>query len=244
MSKKKSSPFIGITTYGRNEISSFSLPDAYIDTVREAGGVPVLLPPGESNLIKLAEALDGLIIAGGKDIDPNLYNGITHPSNTLVDSERDAFEIDLARLVLDRHIPVLGICRGLQILVVASGGTLIPHIPDEYGTVVKHRLEKETERPSPIEHMVQIKTDSLLAQLIQNTYISVASWHHQAVSTLPAGWRVVADAIDDGVVEAIEHQTHPWAIGVQWHPELCAKDPHHQRIFETFVKASSSKSQD
>lgn len=239
ISGKSKSPLIGITTYGRNE-SSFSLPDAYIDTVRDAGGIPVLLPPGESNLTVLIESLDGLIFAGGGDINPALYNGNAHPSNYLVDSERDAFELNLARLALDSNMPVLGICRGLQILIVVSGGTLIPHIPDEYGTLVKHRLEMEPGLRYPIEHMVQINRDSFLAHLIQKTYISVFSWHHQAVSIVPPDWRVVAHTLEDGVIEAVEHQNHPWAIGVQWHPELSANDPNHQRIFQAFIEATCS----
>ncbi len=238
MSKKIRPALIGITTYGRKEAIPFSLPSAYLDAVRIAGGVPVLLPPGDSDPAILLEPLDGLIISGGGDISPEFYNGDTHPTIYSVDSERDIFELSLAQFALKNHIPVLGICRGLQILTVVSGGTLIPHVPDVYGTSVAHRLEPEPGKRLPTQHMVKINSESRLAKVIQKTQIPVVSWHHQALHTLPSGWRAVAHATDDGVIEAVEHQYHPWAIGVQWHPELSVNDPNHERIFKAFVQAT------
>jgi putative glutamine amidotransferase len=232
---------IGITTYGRHDPIPFSLPSTYLDSVRKAGGTPILLPPGESNANQLLKPLDGLIITGGGDIDPALYNGAAHPMVYSVDNERDAFEINLAKFALESHIPVLGICRGLQILVVASGGTLIPHIPDEYGTSIAHRLEPEPGVRKHTEHTVKITQNSRLGKLIQKTNISVVSWHHQAVGILPSNWRAVAHAAEDGVIEAAEHLHHPWAVGVQWHPEMSQNDPNHERIFQGFVESTYSK---
>jgi putative glutamine amidotransferase len=200
-----------------------------------------LLPPGESNAATLLKRLDGLIITGGGDIDPGLYNGAAHPMVYSVDNERDAFEINLAKFALENHIPILGICRGLQILVVASGGTLIPHIPDVYGTTVAHRLESESGSRKAIEHDVIITPSSRIGKLIQKTRISVVSWHHQAVDKLPSNWRPVAHAVGDKVIEAAEHIYHPWAVGVQWHPEMSQNDPNHERIFKGFIESTYNK---
>ncbi|MDZ8079021.1 MAG: gamma-glutamyl-gamma-aminobutyrate hydrolase family protein [Nostoc sp. DcaGUA01] len=241
MSRKSRKALIGITTYGRQAALPFSLPSEYIDAVRTAGGIPILLPPGEIEPARLLDSLDGLIISGGGDIDPVCYNGFAHPTIYSVDGERDAFELELAKFALERHLPILGICRGLQILIVSCGGTLIPHIPDVYGTSALHRLEPEPGRRLPTEHPVTIDVDSCLADCLQNSHISVVSWHHQAVDKVPSGWRVVAHASDDGVIEAVEHEHHPWAIGVQWHPELSTVDPNHQKIFQAFVQAAHTK---
>ncbi|BAY80115.1 peptidase C26 (plasmid) [Nostoc linckia NIES-25] len=243
MISKSRKALIGITTYGRQAALPFSLPSEYIDVVRAAGGIPILLPPGEIEPARLLDSLDGLIISGGGDIDPVCYNGFAHPTIYAVDSERDAFELELAKFALERHLPILGICRGLQILMVACGGTLIPHIPDVYGTSALHRLEPEPGRRLPTEHFVKIDLESYLADCLQNSHVSVVSWHHQAVDKVPSGWRVVGHALDDGVIEAVEHEHHPWAIGVQWHPELSTVvDPSNQRLFQALVRAAHTKS--
>jgi putative glutamine amidotransferase len=126
-------PLIGITTSGQRLTGNFSLPAVYADAVRQAGGRVILLPPGEVDPKFILDLVDGLVFCGGGDIDPATYNGSPHPSIYNVDSERDAFEITLARQVLATDIPVLGICRGLEVLVIASGGDLVPHLPDEFG---------------------------------------------------------------------------------------------------------------
>jgi putative glutamine amidotransferase len=237
MLEQSRSPMIGISTYGRKEPSPFSLPSVYIDAVRAAGGVPVLLPPGETDPALLLEHLDGLIIPGGGDIDPSWYYGDSHHSIYCVDLERDAFELGLAKFALENYLPVLGICRGLQIMIVVSGGTLIPHVPDEYFGV--HRLDPEPGKRYPTEHQVQIVLgESRLAKITESTKFSVVSWHHQGVRTVPESWNIVAHSLEDGLIEAIEHQHHPWAIGVQWHPELSPTSPEHQRIFKAFVAAT------
>jgi putative glutamine amidotransferase len=240
MTKKLKAPRIGITTYGRKEPFPFSLPSVYVDAVRAAGGVPVLLPPGETDPAMLLEPLDGLILPGGGDIDPTWYKGFSHPAIYSVDLERDAFELELARFALDNRMPLLGICRGLQILIVVCGGTLIPHVPDEYVGI--HRLDSEPGQRHPTEHIIQIASEeSRLAKITKKTKFRVVSWHHQAVRTVPSGWRVVAYSLEDGLIEAAEHQHHPWAIGLQWHPELSPNDPEHQRIFQAFVEAADAR---
>ncbi|HEY9884691.1 MAG TPA: gamma-glutamyl-gamma-aminobutyrate hydrolase family protein [Thermosynechococcaceae cyanobacterium] len=228
-------PLIGITTYGRNEAGDVSLPGAYLDAVQQVGGVPILLPPHQAPLDRLLEKIDGFILAGGGDIAPSLYGGAHHPTIYSVDAERDAFEFALAKAALAKQIPVLGICRGMQMLSVASGAALIPHVPDVYGDAIAHRLDLPR-RPTP--HPLQLEANSRLAALMQAVHIDVMSWHHQAVKTLPSGWRVAAQATD-GLLEAIECEHHPWAIGVQWHPELSPHDPAHQKLFRALILAAA-----
>jgi len=227
-------PVIGITTYSRSEAGEFTLPGSYVDAVQQAGGSPVLLPPNQPDPARLLEVLDGLVFAGGGDIDPELYGGNHHHTVYLVDEERDGFELALARQALMQEIPTLGICRGMQVLSVASGADLITHVPEVYGTQVAHRLDNPRR---PIPHAVQVQTESRLAGILGATEITVVSWHHQAVKTVPDCWQVVAHA-SDGLVEALEHRHHPWMVAVQWHPELSPEEVVHQRLFKSLIRAA------
>lgn len=238
MNPFKISPLIGITTYERNEAEQFVLYAAYVDAVRRAGGVPVLLPPGEGNSDRLIQRLDGLVFTGGGDIHPDHYNGDFHPTIYKIDVERDRFELDLARRAIRANVAVLGICRGMQVLSVVSGGQLLAHVPDTFGTSTLHREEQI----SPTRHGVELVPHSRLARIMETTAVEVVSWHHQAVTTVPAGWQIAAHA-PDGLIEAVEHRDHPWAIALQWHPELsAAHDPCQQRIFDAFVEAAQQSS--
>lgn len=233
MTQLTNSPIIGITTYGRDQSGNFYLPGAYVEAVRKAGGVPILLPPGESNPDQILKLVDGLIFSGGGDIDPTLYGGSSHPSISRVDTERDAFEIALAKEVLREDIPVLGICRGSQLLNVATDGDLVTHVPDKFGLNVLHQGVNREET----EHLVQIVPQSRLAQIIGDSELSVVSKHHQAPRKIASAWRIVARAAD-GVIEALEYEKHPWMIAVLWHPELSLDDARHQRLFDAFVNAA------
>ncbi len=234
---QKSLPIVGITTYSRSEAGEFYLPGAYVDAIQLAGGLPVLLPPNQPEPSRILDFVDGLVFSGGGDIDPEIYGGSHHPTIYLVDEERDSFELSLAKAALTANIPTLGICRGMQILNVASGGTLITHVPEVYGETIAHRLDHPRR---PIPHPVQVKPDTRLAQIVGETEVGVVSWHHQAVKTLPNCWQVVANAAD-GLIEAIEHTLHPWMVALQWHPELSPEDPVHQRIFQALVKEAKGK---
>lgn len=227
-------PVIGITTYSRNEAGEFYLPGAYIDAVQLAGGIPVLLPPNQPAPKQILAIVDGLIFSGGGDIDPQHYNGEHHPSIYLVDAERDEFELALAKAAIASNVPVLGICRGMQILSVASGGSLITHVPDVYGETINHRLDHPRR---PIPHDVQVQPNSRMARILGKTEITVVSWHHQAIKAVPEGWTAIAQA-EDGLIEALEHQEHPWMLAVQWHSELSPDDPVHQRLFQALVEAA------
>lgn len=230
-------PIIGITTSCKTETGHYSLFSNYIDAVRRAGGVPILLTPGEIHQARILDFVDGLLFSGGGDIDPTEYDGSSHPSIYRINAERDAFELGLANLALKTSIPLLGICRGLEILTVVSGGRLISHIPDEFGSSIIHR----TDQSHSAEHPVQVIPRTRLCTLLhRKTEINVVSWHHQAAQAAPTGWRIAAQA-SDGVIEALEHQHHPWAIAVQWHPELAPEDPSQQQIFKAFIQAAAQR---
>jgi len=236
-----SAPIIGITTPGPDASGTVQLHTAYIHAVRRAGGIPVLLTPGEEQGDRLLASLDGLLLTGGGDLHPQHYNGSLHPTLARMDLERDRFELALARQALQSDRPILGICRGMQVLSVASGVSLLPHVPDWFGTDTSHMI-LQAGIPVPTQHSVKLVSGSQLRALVGATTVDVMSWHHQAITTIPAGWRVAAYA-PDGLIEAMEHGTHPWAIAVQWHPELSAlDDPHQSRIFRAFVQAAQGLS--
>jgi putative glutamine amidotransferase len=227
-------PLIGITTYGRGDVSRFSLPAAYVDAVRRAGGIPVLVPPGEINLPVLVGSVSAMILTGGGDIDPNHYGGLSHAAIYGVDAERDAMELALARLLAAVKRPTLGICRGIQTINVALGGTLIEHLPDVVGDQIEHRHPVRR----IIEHPVHVEPGSRLAAVLGQLAFPVVSWHHQAIRQTAPSLRAVGWA-PDGTVEAVEMPEHPWLIAVQWHPELTAgNDALQQRLFDGLVQAA------
>lgn len=227
-------PLIGLTTYGRSADNRYTLPAEYLDAVRRAGGVPLLISPGETHRREVLEVVDALILSGGGDIDPDAYGGRRHPTNYGIDMERDVLEIDLARRIVSSGLPTLGICRGAQILNIAHGGTLIEHVPDEVGEAVLHRAPPR----EPIAHAIRLQGQSRLAKILGRLEFQAASWHHQALREVAPGFTIAGHA-PDGTVEAIEMPTHPWLIAVQWHPELtAASDPLQQRIFDAIVEAA------
>jgi putative glutamine amidotransferase len=226
-------PLIGISSYGRaGQRQTFSLPCEYVDVVRLAGGVPVVLPAVEGDIPEALEAIEALILPGGGDVDPAHYGGARHEANYGISAERDGFELALARAALARpDLPILCICRGMQLLNVALGGDLLSHIPDHYGDEVAHRHPELR----PVPHPVRIEPASRIAGILGATELTVWSVHHQAVNRLGKGLRAVAWS-PDGVIEAVESERHPFLIGVQWHPELAAlADDRQRRLFEALV---------
>ncbi|HUS24853.1 MAG TPA: gamma-glutamyl-gamma-aminobutyrate hydrolase family protein [Candidatus Binatia bacterium] len=227
-------PLIGITTYGRDERGRYTLPSEYVSAVQRAGGLPLLIPPVPDNAAQYLALVDGLVLAGGGDIDPQHYGGTQIDTLYSVDAERDQLELALARAALQARQPTLAICRGMQIVNVCLGGTLIGHLPDEVGEAVLHR--KPPREPTP--HAVSVKAGSRLAAILGATTLSPMSWHHQAIRQAAPGFEAVAHA-PDGTIEAAELKSHPWLIAVQWHPELTAhQDPIQQRLFDALVAAA------
>jgi putative glutamine amidotransferase len=229
-------PLIGISSYGRGgQRLSFSVPCEYVDAIRRAGGVPIVLPPVLGPVQEALDAVSGLIFPGGGDIHPEHYGGNDHDANYGICHERDHFELVLARAALERpNLPVLCVCRGMQLLNVTLGGDLVPHIPDVFGTAVVHR----TPDVQAIPHAVEVAPESRLASVYGATSITVQSVHHQAVGRLGEGLRAVAWAAD-GVVEAIESERHDFVVGVQWHPELdVAVEDRARDLFHALVEKS------
>jgi putative glutamine amidotransferase len=234
-------PLIGITTYHRDrgERERFHVPAAYVDAVRLEGGLPVLLPPGDARPDEILDSIDGLLLCGGGDIDPARFGGRDgHEAQYATCSERDGFELALAREALERRMPLLAICRGLQVLNVLRGGDLHVHLPDVVGVRVIHRLAQDRHTMHP----VRIEPASRLAAVLGTSAVEVASWHHQAVDRLGEGLRAVAWA-EDGTIEAVELADHPEVLSVQWHPELQVADggSPHRRLFRTLVQRAGER---
>jgi len=224
---------IGITVYRNLDEGGYYIPDGYVESVRQAGGIPLLLTPGETRLNQVLRTIHGIIFAGGGDMDPALYGGSNHPTIERVDTVRDTFEIDLAKRLFKLNTPVLGICRGFQLLAVASGSQMISHIPEEIGEAVIHK----DPGGDSVRHPVTLEPDSRLANITGSKEFEVESEHHQAIRNVTDEWQIVASA-SDGIIEAMEHKHHPWMISVLWHPEMSIDEAEQQRIFRAFVAAA------
>jgi putative glutamine amidotransferase len=228
-------PRVGITTYAVNSVGEIPVPQQYVSSVRRAGGIPLLIAPGETQLAALLDTLDALVLAGGGDICPTRYGGRGHETVYSVSTERDESELRMVEELFERRLPMLAICRGLQVVNVALGGTLHPHLPDVVGETIAHRAPPRL----PIPHSITVAADSRLSAIMgasQGNGIECMSWHHQAVDRPGHGCRAVANSVD-GVVEAIEIAERPELIAVQWHPELTShEDAAQQRLFDELVR--------
>ena len=179
--------------------------------------------------------IDGLILIGGGDVCPSCYEQESHETVYMTDSQRDRYELDLFKAALDVDIPVFGICRGIQVMNVALGGSLHQHLPDVVGDEVRHRLPPR----EPVNHTVFAEPDSRLATILQTEEFDAPSWHHQAVDRVAEPFVAVAYARDN-TIEALELPDHKWCIAVQWHPELAPDDPIQQRLFTDFINHCKS----
>ena len=217
-------PRIGICAYRTHarwthwEMPAIVMPQGYVDGVEAAGGIPVLLPPtaiGAEHAGSLLDGIDGLVLSGGPDIDARIYGACRHELADPPNGLRDAFELALLRGALARRLPVLGICRGMQLLNVVRGGTLDQHLPD--GELATHRPQLGTFG----RHDVDVEPGSRLASVVGGVVECIHSHHHQVVSEVGMGLVVSARA-QDGTVEAIEDPTEAFCLGVLWHPEEAA----------------------
>ncbi|HEX7809447.1 MAG TPA: gamma-glutamyl-gamma-aminobutyrate hydrolase family protein [Thermoanaerobaculia bacterium] len=205
----------------------------YVEAVRRAGAIPVLIPPQPENAETLVATLDGVLLAGGFDCDPALYNEAPHPTLEPMDTRRQENELAMARAAHAAGIPTLGICLGMQMMNVAAGGSLIQDIDSSIDTDIRHASIPEDRA----RHDVLIDADSRLATMVPTLEFNVNSSHHQAVARVGEGLRVTAHA-PDKVVEAIEDPKHPFFIGVQWHPEDMRAEASASSLFGAFIAAA------
>ncbi len=214
----------------------YAVPDAYVSALHRAGVRAVLVPTVAIDDPEATLApFDGLLLAGGGDIEPSRYGGQPHPEVYGVDAARDAAELALVRAALVVGVPVFAICRGMQVLNVALGGTLHQHLPDLQGM----DLHGQPGRDLSVVHDVKVTEGTLLAQAGGRSVLRCTSHHHQAVDRLGAGLTAVA-ASGDGLVEAVELEDpgNRWVLGVQWHPEMTASDDHSQQaLFNALAEA-------
>lgn len=215
--------------------------DSYLHCLRSAGALPVIVPLGlaESSLHDLFDRLDGVLLAGGGDLAPEAYGQTPpHPAVREVNPARDEAELNITRWAAAADVPLLGICRGHQVVNVALGGTLIMDIPTQVKTTINHHTGR-TKPLGAVAHNVTISPDSHLAAILNTTEIGTNSRHHQAIDRPAEGLRITAHA-PDGVIEAAEHPDRHFLLAVQWHPEnMCADDPAMQALFTAFVRAAA-----
>lgn len=205
----------------------------YVESLKRAGAVPVLIPPQPENAAEIVGGLDGVLLAGGDDCDPALYGETPHPSVEPMDPRRQSNDTLLARLAHERGIPTLGICLGVQVMNVVAGGTLIQDLHSEAPSEIEHVSEPEDRA----RHAVSVERGTRLAEILGRDEIVVNSSHHQAIRDLGRGLRVTAHA-PDGIIEGLEDPQHPFYVGVQWHPEDMPGEDSAARIFGAFVEAA------
>jgi putative glutamine amidotransferase len=240
-------PLIAIPTYhlgaGRvgNWEGAYALPEPYVAGLGAAGARTALLPPSQpAEAEEVLAPFDGLLLAGGGDIEPARYGAADHPEQYGIDPDRDELELELARAAVRTDLPTLGICRGVQLLNVAFGGTLVQHLPELDGPA-EPRVEHRNEAVRAI-HNLRVEPDSRLAEAIGQLEAEGLSHHHQGLDRLGDGFRPVAWA-PDGLVEGIERD-QGWTVGVLWHPESTAGvDPAQHRLLRSFVDVASRRGQ-
>lgn len=239
-------PIIGITptpsndTFSHGSFYRFCLSDTYVRSVRQTGGVPVILPASRDDPAEALDTLDGLILSGGGDIDPTHFtDDPKHKATGLIDELRDTSEIELMRAALQRDLPTLAICRGIQVMNVAFGGTLHQHVPDNVPNSIQHRQHNDGYSQHDVSHLVEFEnTPNPFTRLLSVDEMMVNSFHHQAVADV-APTLAVAGRSSDGVIEAIYHPGMSFGLGVQWHPEMLSQNfPQHAALFSALVTAS------
>lgn len=237
-------PLIGCTAYRKTAdqnppIELYGAATVYTEAVRRAGGIPLLIPLGlnEAELAQIIERVDGLMLPGGGDIEPALYQGAMDTTMWGIDRERDRTELYLTRQVVSHKKPILAICRGIQVLNVALGGSLWGDVASQMPKAIRHDYFRTYPR-NRLSHTVEINDDSLLAGCLGQKQVWVNSLHHQGIRELGQGLRITALA-PDGLIEGVEVAGHPFAVGIQWHPEcLVDDDPAMLSLFKGLVAAS------
>ena len=234
-------PLIGITTRNGRDADGHPttvLQHSYINAILDAGGLPIPVPcslPGE-HIQDIYDRLDGILFSGGGDIALEYFEGEPHVRIDGVDPLRDLAELSMLRAAAAQGKPILGICRGAQVMNVALGGSLYTHIPAQLPNALDHDYPGSLRRE--IVHPVQVDESALAASVFGETLLHVNSLHHQGIKDVAPSLRA-AGRSPDGLVEVVELPDHPYALAVQWHPEWLTDQPAMQRLFRSFVEASS-----
>ena len=236
-------PLIGITTFRRmkdGQVTQHAISEMYVQAVVRSGGVPVLIPADlkQVDAEVLTARLDGLLLSGGGDILPERYGSQPHPKVGSMDGDRDELEIALVKLAVEKGLPFLGICRGIQVINVALGGTLYEDIATQCAHPIRHAYYPDWPRDLRA-HGVKAEPDSQLVKIVGKSEFEVNSLHHQGLRNIGAYLRAMAWA-PDCLVEAIELPGHPFGIGVQWHPECIPDAPESVALFDAFIKAAGT----
>lgn len=229
-------PMIGIIPLYDQEKESYWMLPGYMKGIEQAGGIGVMLPliTDEDAIKQLIHSFDGIVITGGQDISPELYHETNFQKCEQLCMDRDKMETILLKEVVKIDKPVLGICRGIQIMNATFGGTLYQDIPSEYSTSTSHRMQAPYDR---VEHQVTIEKNSLLYDILNTSQIGVNSCHHQAIKDLAPSLNVAATS-EDGLIEAIYLPNKKFFLALQWHPEFSyLKDINSQKIFKAFINA-------
>lgn len=233
-------PLIGITTRNGKDADGHpltALQHSYINAIVQAGGMPILIPSmlSEEDFTGLYSLLAGILFTGGGDVSLEYFNGSAHPRIGEVDKRRDTTEITLMRAAVNDGKPLLGICRGAQVMNVALGGTLYTHIHDQVNGALDHDYPGDLRKV--IVHPVNVDESTRSAEIFGETLLHVNSLHHQGLKDIAPGLRVAGHA-PDGLVEVVEIPDHPYAVAVQWHPEWLTDQPAMQKLFKSFVDAA------
>lgn len=231
-------PIIGITAAIEKEHKSM-LNNNYVQAIIQAGGLPIILPADvEKDIEQLVTIVDGLLLTGGGDIDPELFDEDPHSKLGEISPSRDIFEIELTKEMLKLNKPILGICRGLQILTVVFGGNLFQDIHSIHTKTLLLQHMQQAPRSHP-SHFIEVEENSLLESIAKSTRFKVNSFHHQSAKHVPKSL-IVSAKTSDGIIESIESPAHRFVMGVQWHPEALAEagDEISQRIFSKFIEKS------
>lgn len=240
-------PLIGISptpshdTFGHGAFYRFCLSDTYVRSVQQAGGLAVILTPSADDAAgNVLDSLDGLILSGGGDIDPALFTDRPrHQATGSIDDLRDAYELQLMKHAHERNLPTFAICRGIQVMNVAFGGTLYQHIPDDVANSLEHRQHVCGYSQHDVSHLVAFeRSPNPFTALLGVDELMVNSFHHQAVADIATPLRVAARSTD-GVIEAIVHPEMTFGLGVQWHPEMLAQNfSQHAKLFSALIEAA------
>jgi putative glutamine amidotransferase len=232
------SPRIGITATPTaiDDRVAESVNRAYVDAVRMAGGLPIMIPTLDAgDAASILDMLDGLVLSGGGDVAPTRYGQVAVPQVDGVDERRDEWELALTRLATERGTPILGICRGAQVLNVACRGTLIQDLP-----TITDQVHRANDRCGDVVHAIDVDPASSLAEALGTATVGANTLHHQAVAEVGEGLRACAWA-QDGTIEAVESTDARSIIGVQWHPELLTAHGEHRRLFEWIVAEAATR---